>query len=133
MTVIAAVIPAYRVTGQILGVISGIGKEVSKIYVVDDACPDNSGDFVEKNAKDKRVKVIRHQENQGVGGAVITGYRAALEAGAAAATVPTATSTATVDRVFFIVLSMAVALLTWPPARWRRAGRRECGWCRPAA
>lgn len=82
MTVIAAVIPAYKVTGQILDVISGIGREVSKIFVIDDACPEKSGDFVEKNVKDKRVKVLRHHENQGVGGAVITGYRAALEAGA---------------------------------------------------
>jgi dolichol-phosphate mannosyltransferase len=48
--------------------------------VVDDACPDNSGDFVEKNVKDKRVTVLRHTSNQGVGGAVISGYRAALDA-----------------------------------------------------
>lgn len=77
---IAVVIPSYRVTNHIKDVISRIGPEVSKIFVVDDACPDNSGDFVEKNIKDKRVQVIRHETNQGVGGAVITGYRAALEA-----------------------------------------------------
>jgi glycosyltransferase involved in cell wall biosynthesis len=79
---IAVVIPSYRVTQHILEVLKGIGPEVNQIFVVDDACPDNSGDFVEKHTKDKRVKVLRHSENQGVGGAVITGYRAALEAGA---------------------------------------------------
>lgn len=72
------VIPSYRVTDHILDVINGIGPEVSKIFVVDDACPDKSGDFVEKNSKDKRVTVLRHSENKGVGGAVITGYKAAL-------------------------------------------------------
>jgi dolichol-phosphate mannosyltransferase len=81
LTNIAVVIPSFRVTDHILEVLSGIGPEVSKIFVVDDACPDNSGDFVEKNSKDKRVTVLRHKENQGVGGAVITGYKAALEAG----------------------------------------------------
>ena len=81
MTSIAVVIPSFRVTNQILDVLSGIGPEVSNIFVVDDSCPDNSGDFVEKNSKDKRVTVLRHRENQGVGGAVITGYKAALEAG----------------------------------------------------
>jgi dolichol-phosphate mannosyltransferase len=79
---VAVVIPSYRVTQHILEVLEGIGPEISQIFVVDDACPDNSGDFVEKHSKDKRVTVLRHAENQGVGGAVITGYRAALEAGA---------------------------------------------------
>jgi glycosyltransferase involved in cell wall biosynthesis len=78
---LAVVIPSYRVTNHILAVIAGIGPEVESIYVVDDACPDNSGDFVKKKSKDKRVVVIKHSENQGVGGAVITGYRAALSDG----------------------------------------------------
>ena len=82
MSNIAVVIPSYRVTDHILEVISNIGPEIKHIFVVDDACPDNSGDFVKKHSKDKRVTVLRHAENQGVGGAVITGYRAALQADA---------------------------------------------------
>lgn len=78
---IAVVIPSYKVREQILSVISAIGAEVTKIYVVDDCCPDLSGDFVETNCRDKRVSVIRHSENQGVGGAVISGYKAALDEG----------------------------------------------------
>lgn len=78
---IAVVIPCYEVKSHIIGVISGIGKEVSGIYVVDDACPESTGKFVLGQIKDKRVEVIVHNENQGVGGAVITGYRAALADG----------------------------------------------------
>ena len=79
---IAVVIPCYRVIQHILKVIEGIGSEVQRIYVVDDKCPDNSGDYVEANCNDPRVIVLRHETNQGVGGAVMTGYRAAIEAGA---------------------------------------------------
>ena len=76
---IAVVVPSYRVTDHIQEVLSRIGPEVEQIFVIDDACPDNSGDFVEKNVADKRVTVLRHETNQGVGGAVISGYRAALD------------------------------------------------------
>ena len=78
---IAVVIPSYRVTRHILGVIAGIGPEVSRIYVVDDKCPDGSGALVRSECTDPRVKVAFHAENQGVGGAVMTGYRAAIEDG----------------------------------------------------
>jgi len=78
---IGVVIPSYRVKSHIKDVISGIGKEVSRIYVVDDACPEKSGEFVKAEVKDKRVSIIFHQENQGVGGAVITGYKAAMADG----------------------------------------------------
>ena len=81
-TTIAVVIPCYRVTEHILGVIAEIGPEVSRIYLVDDGCPDESGAFVEQNSKDKRLRVIFHDENQGVGGAVISGYKAAYADGA---------------------------------------------------
>lgn len=38
--VIAVVIPCFRVTQAILGVLSKIGDEVSMIFVIDDKCPD---------------------------------------------------------------------------------------------
>lgn len=78
---IAVVIPAYKVRPFILDVIASIGPEVERIYVVDDACPDGSGDHVLKHCDDHRVEVLFNRENQGVGGAVITGYRAAYKAG----------------------------------------------------
>ena len=76
---VAVVIPSYKVKKHILSVIEAIGQEVSKIYVVDDCCPDGTGDFVENNCNDERLIVIRHTENQGVGGAVMTGYQAAID------------------------------------------------------
>jgi glycosyltransferase involved in cell wall biosynthesis len=79
---IAVVIPSFKVTRHILGVIDSIGPEVSRIYVVDDRCPDRSGDLVRAKCTDPRVVVLDHEANQGVGGAVITGYRAAIAAGA---------------------------------------------------
>jgi dolichol-phosphate mannosyltransferase len=77
---VAVVIPCYRVARQILQVIAGIGPECTAIYVVDDACPEESGKLVEEQCGDPRVRVIYHQTNRGVGAAVITGYKAALAA-----------------------------------------------------
>ncbi|MDP3798977.1 MAG: glycosyltransferase family 2 protein [Polaromonas sp.] len=79
---IAVVIPSYRVALHILTVIAAIGPEVWRIYVVDDKCPEESGRYVEENCEDQRVVVLRHAVNQGVGGAVMTGYRAAVDDGA---------------------------------------------------
>ncbi|HEY9080166.1 glycosyltransferase [Magnetovibrio sp.] len=79
---IAVVIPCYRVTDHIEGVVAEIGPAVDRIFCVDDHCPDQSGAYIEKNIADKRVMVIFHDHNQGVGGATITGYKAALEYGA---------------------------------------------------
>jgi dolichol-phosphate mannosyltransferase len=76
---IAVIIPTYKARNHILRVLDAIGPEAARIYVIDDCCPDKSGDFVVANCKDKRVSVIKHNENQGVGAAVITGYKAAIE------------------------------------------------------
>lgn len=82
-TRISVVIPTYRAKSHILQVIAGIPDEVDQIIVVDDKCPENSGKWVEENNPDplKRVEVVYHLENQGVGGAMITGYRKARESG----------------------------------------------------
>ncbi|MBH3431404.1 MULTISPECIES: glycosyltransferase family 2 protein [Pseudomonas] len=79
---IAVVIPCYKVTSHILNVISRIDKEISLIYVIDDKCPDNSGDLVQRHCHDPRVRIIRHEVNLGVGGAVMSGYIAAADEGA---------------------------------------------------
>ena len=78
---IGVVIPCFRVRSRILGVLEKMGPEVDAIYVVDDGCPDESGQHVLDNCRDPRVRVIRHEQNQGVGGATITGYRAAVQGG----------------------------------------------------
>ena len=61
--------------------IARIPPKVQRIYVVDDKCPQHSGELVEEQCRDPRVRVIFHEENQGVGGAVGSGYRAAIEEG----------------------------------------------------
>lgn len=80
-TGVAVVIPSYRVKKFILDVISSIGHEVSIIYVVDDGCPESSGNYVLDNCIDQRVQVLFHKENMGVGAAMITGYKRAIEEG----------------------------------------------------
>ena len=79
---IAVVIPCYRVKKHILGLLANIGKEVAVIFVVDDACPEATGQHVQENCRDPRVRVMQHNENKGVGGAVMTGYKAAIADGA---------------------------------------------------
>jgi dolichol-phosphate mannosyltransferase len=79
---IAIVIPCYRVRQQIQTVIERIGAECQRIYVVDDACPEETGSFVQTQIQDNRVCVLFHQHNQGVGGAVMTGMRQAIADGA---------------------------------------------------
>jgi len=80
---IAVVIPCYKVSRHINDVLQGIGPEVSLIYCVDDGCPENTGSKVkEAFANDARVQVLTHSQNQGVGAAVITGYKAAADDGA---------------------------------------------------
>lgn len=75
---IAVVIPAYKSRQFIGDVIAAIGPDVKSIIVVDDACPDQTGQYVMDNCKDDRITVLFHEKNQGVGGAMITGHRHAL-------------------------------------------------------
>ena len=79
---VAAVIPAYRVESDIQDVICGLPPSVKYIIVVDDASPDSTADVIAASAKkDKRVILIRHRQNEGVGAAMVTGFRKALELG----------------------------------------------------
>ncbi len=79
---VAVVIPCYRVRARIAEVVARIGSEIDLIYVVDDACPERSGEHLLRHCADPRVQVLVHKTNQGVGGAVLTGYRQALADGA---------------------------------------------------
>ncbi|WP_323982199.1 glycosyltransferase family 2 protein [Novosphingobium aureum] len=78
---VAVVIPCYRVSRQIADLVARIGPCCHAIYAIDDACPEHSGDALEAACDDPRLTVLRHTVNQGVGGAVMTGYRAALADG----------------------------------------------------
>lgn len=80
-TKIAVVVPCFCVARHIMTLLNSFGKECYRIYVVDDACPERSGDVVEAHCTDPRVRVLRHPRNLGVGAAVLTGYRHALKEG----------------------------------------------------
>lgn len=76
---IFAVIPCFNVKNKITNVIKKTQKYVDKIIVVDDKCPQNSGLYVKKKFKTKKVLVIFNKKNLGVGGATISGFMAAIK------------------------------------------------------
>jgi dolichol-phosphate mannosyltransferase len=78
---ICVVIPAYRVAAYIQPVIQKIPEWVWRIVVVDDASPDDSAACIEA-LHDPRVVLVRHAHNQGVGGAMLTGFNEAVKLGA---------------------------------------------------
>jgi len=75
------VIPCYRVQAHILDVIAKTPPWVEGIVCVDDACPEHTGDFVEANARDPRIAIVRLARNLGVGGATLAGYAEAVRRG----------------------------------------------------
>jgi len=75
---IGVVVPAYNEELLIKETINGIPKYVDKIYIIDDCSTDRTPEIV-KTLTDQRVVSIRHEKNKGVGAAIITGYKLALE------------------------------------------------------
>jgi len=78
---IVVVIPAYNESQHIAAVIANIPSEVASVIVVDDASNDRTVQIVRQIA-DPRVTLVQHNSNQGVGGAVWSGYKRALMLGA---------------------------------------------------
>lgn len=77
---VAAVLPCFNSKNHVMGVLSAIGPEFDLVFVIDDACPQGTGRHVQEYCHDSRVQIVFHERNLGVGGAVLTGYRKALEA-----------------------------------------------------
>jgi glycosyltransferase involved in cell wall biosynthesis len=78
---VAVVVPAYCEARLIGRTLSGLPEFVDAIYVVDDASTDDTA-LAAAASKDPRLRVLQHARNQGVGAAIVTGYRAALLDGA---------------------------------------------------
>ena len=77
---IAVIIPAYNEERMIAKTLQGIQKSVDSIIVVDDASTDSTVEIVKECAKiDRRITLIRHKKNGGVGKALSSGYKEALE------------------------------------------------------
>src|SRR6266513_3951438 len=74
---VAVVIPAYN-EEQLLGpTVEGVPDFVDRIFIVDDCSKDATVERA-RALPDPRVQVIEHERNQGVGAAIVTGYKAAL-------------------------------------------------------
>jgi glycosyltransferase involved in cell wall biosynthesis len=76
---VAVVVPAYNEEALVGSTVSGIPAFVDSIIVVDDCSKDETA--VRAQKADKRVEVIAHERNQGVGAAIVTGYRRAIAIG----------------------------------------------------
>src|SRR5215813_1430269 len=77
---VAVVVPAHneeKLIGQVLETMPGF---VDLIIVVDDASTDQTPDIVTSYCRrlSERLVLLSHKENQGVGAAVVTGYKCAL-------------------------------------------------------
>jgi glycosyltransferase involved in cell wall biosynthesis len=75
---VAVVVPAYDEEELVVTTLDGIPDFVDRIYVVDDASRDATAERAESKG-DPRVEVVRHERNRGVGAAIASGYRRALE------------------------------------------------------
>jgi len=77
---IAVVVPAYNEEKLIARTLKEIPDLVDKMIVVDDASTDNTARIAAELAEnDQRIQLIQHQVNQGVGGAIVTGYKKARD------------------------------------------------------
>jgi glycosyltransferase involved in cell wall biosynthesis len=77
---VAVVLPAYNEADHIGEVIATMPEWVDRIYVVDDCSTDRTADVV-RGLHDDRLTLISHQENTGVGGAMVSGYKRGLDDG----------------------------------------------------
>lgn len=76
------VIPMFRCRKHIADVLSAMPDWVQGIVAVDDKCPEETGKYVVENLSRPNLFVEFHEKNQGVGGAVMTGYAKCVEQGA---------------------------------------------------
>ena len=77
----AVVIPAFNVAPHIVGVIKGIPDFIDEIIVVEDAGTDETARII-RGLSEPRLTLVQHPANQGVGGAMVTGFRLAIDHGA---------------------------------------------------
>ncbi len=74
--IITVVVPAYNEETQITRVVETMPSFVDKILIVDDCSTDKTASVVQSLADEyKTVHLLQHEVNQGVGGAIATGYK----------------------------------------------------------
>jgi glycosyltransferase involved in cell wall biosynthesis len=85
---VCVVVPCHNEEFQIHKVIDTMPGFVDFIIIIDDVSTDKTVEVVQRLARDdKRVTLIRHSTNQGVGGAIASGYKWARDNGADCAVV----------------------------------------------
>jgi glycosyltransferase involved in cell wall biosynthesis len=77
---VGVVVPARDEEHLIVETLAAMPALVDRIYVVDDASTDATAERA-REVSDPRVEVIGHEQNGGVGAAIVTGYRRALDEG----------------------------------------------------
>jgi len=78
---VAVVIPSYNVESHISQTISTLPEFVDNIFVVDDCSSDGTADIA-NSISDSRICVLQNEQNLGVGGATMNGFKKAQEHGA---------------------------------------------------
>jgi len=77
---VAVVVPAYNEEVLIGETLDGIPDYITRVYAVDDGSNDRTGTIIDAYARhDPRIIPIHHRPNRGVGAAITTGYRRAIE------------------------------------------------------
>jgi glycosyltransferase involved in cell wall biosynthesis len=77
---VAVVVPAFDEEELLPVTLAGVPGFVDRIYVVDDASRDATAARArEAAAADPRIIVVEHERNRGVGAAIVTGYKRAVE------------------------------------------------------
>jgi glycosyltransferase involved in cell wall biosynthesis len=88
---VAVVIPAFNESRKIAATVASVPGIADHVIVIDDASTDDTSAQAEaaalRRSAPERVEVVRHAQNRGVGGAIATGYRRALELAADVAVV----------------------------------------------
>jgi glycosyltransferase involved in cell wall biosynthesis len=74
---VAVVVPAYNEEALVGSTVAGIPEFVDHLFVVDDGSTDSTAEKAREG--DKRVEVLRSGKNEGVGAAIIAGYRRAIQ------------------------------------------------------
>jgi len=73
---VSVVVPAYNEESQITRVVETMPTMVDAIVIVDDKSSDKTAEVVSELAKShSRIVLIQHETNQGVGGAIASGYK----------------------------------------------------------
>ena len=73
---ISVVIPAYNEEKLISKTIKSIPDFVDKIIIINDKSKDNTLDIINEEIKsNSKIILINHEQNQGVGGAITSGYK----------------------------------------------------------